>query len=81
MRMSCECSLVDLLRFSNADISKTRDLFKLLKTPSCRTLKVLLENVKTSEESSEIIGEIFMFTKKKTHFQLFTPFTFENRPM
>ena len=59
--MSCECSLVDLLRFSNADISKTKDLFKLLKTPSCRALKFLLGNVKTSEESSEIKGEIFSF--------------------
>ena len=81
MRMLCECSLVGLLRFSNADILKTKDLFKLPKTPSCRALKVLLGNVKTSEESSEIIGETFMFTKKKTHFQLFTPFVFENQSM
>ena len=79
--MLCERSLVDLLRYSNADISKTKELFKLLKTPSCRALKVLLGSVKTSEESSEIIGETFMFTKKKTQFQLFTPFAFENWPI
>ena len=71
MRMCCERSLVDSYRISNANISKTKNVFKLLKTPSCRALRVLLGNVFKSGKILKRIGEKTIFTKKKMSFSTF----------
>ena len=55
----------DQHRNSGADISKTKNVFKLLKTPSCRALRVLLGNVFKSGKILKRIVEKTIFTKKK----------------
>ena len=72
--MCCERSLVGRYRISNANISKTKNVFKLLKTPSCRASRVLLGNVFKSGKILKRIGEKTIFTKKNDIFHFLTLF-------